>query len=277
MKNKIISLIVLILVSFVVKAQEDKQYNDSQEYEKGQILYLFGDNVIMRAAPKVEAEEITRLPIGTPVMFLENALYTQSYGGFEYPFYKVQVDGVQGYILSAFIAFEKLEKNGNSLLFVFRKTGEYSNNLLIRVLKDNTTYRNYYVVLPTSYIGLKLLDNKGLQNVDYILYVDYLSEACGIDGGGVYFLGKEDYLYDFFHITEVADSGMFANIEKLIFPTDEGGIEGKIIYERELYQEMNPEYEWTQTTKERCVMTWDGEKLTPDVRQALMELTIEEE
>ncbi|MBV7439818.1 SH3 domain-containing protein [Weeksellaceae bacterium TAE3-ERU29] len=257
-------LIILSLVTTFVFAQENKYHELNADFTNGETYYLFGDDVKLRAEPNTDSEVLDLLKIGTPIKIISKTNHTLNYNGLESPFYKVKYQDKMGYILGGLISLEKRGYYKSEYLFAYKKTGEYDYSLIIRYLNAEPGFKEIITNLETPTFSIDIFDNKGVQGIENILYINYLSEACGVDGGGIYFFQVKNDLKKVFEVAQISDAGIFWLGETLTFPTDENGMENKIIYSIEQgfsTDESSYNTEAVTITKE---LEWKNGKFTPD-------------
>ncbi|UII78383.1 SH3 domain-containing protein [Flagellimonas sp. CMM7] len=236
------------------------------DFEPGEQVYLFGNDVKLRAAPDVESEVLELLKIGEWVKIIEKTEFSWPYRGFDSPFYKVQYhDDVTGYVLAGLLSFEKKVLNNQNYFFAYSKEGK-SIFLNIRNIK-NGTYIEKKIPLVNTNIDIKVMDDKGIPDLDGILFVDYYAEACGMEGGGIYLFVQNDELTKVAALSQISDAGVFYYSEKFIFPFDEGGIPEKIIFKKERNESLDEASRWTKTAMETRELSWVEGKLVPKYRE----------
>ena len=110
MKTKqMLSILTILAISLFAKAQ-DKPHCITQDcgFEPQQVVYLFADQVQLRAAPHTQSKVVKTLPIGTALTVLEKHENSWRYKGDDYHFYKVSFNGKEGYVLGGLIALQKM-------------------------------------------------------------------------------------------------------------------------------------------------------------------------
>ena len=265
--NKLI--IILLFVTSICFAQENKYHELNADFINGETYYLFGDDVKLRAEPNTDSEVLDLLKIGTPVKIISKTHHTLNYNGLESPFYKVKYQDKTGYILGGLISLEKRGYYKSEYLFAYKKTGEYNYSLIIRYLNGELGFKEIITNLETPIFSIDIFDNKGVQGIENILYINYLSESCGVNGGGIYFFQVKNDLKKVFEVAQISDGGIFWFDETLTFPTDEYGRENKITYTIEhgvSTDETSYNTEVITITKE---LEWKNGKLTPDVKKSV--------
>lgn len=267
--NRII-LILVIIFSNSIYAQECEYLGLDKYFEKGDIAYMFGDNVRLRTAPSSESETLTLLNIGNRIEIVEKTDKKTSYNGIESPWYKVKHENEIGYVLGGLISLTQV-KNKNVRCLVSLEVKDSKVYILTRLLSNSST--TYFENKSESFADnngfcLKLFDDKGVPGISNILFINYLPESCGANSGGYYLFFDESKLYKVIDLTSSADIGFWYS-EELIFPKDSLGVKDKIIFLKE-----NGEYsqndleesntDWEKSSKFKLKLDWINNKLEPN-------------
>ncbi|MGB5980890.1 MAG: hypothetical protein WBG46_01985 [Nonlabens sp.] len=269
MKTKYI-LLFFNFFALYLSAQPENAHWNGQNVVQGKTYVTYGDNVSLRATDNVDADKLANLPVNTSVTILEVLDKTHSVYGTEAPWLKVRAGDQTGFLVSGFLALRSIELgDGSKLLYTRTQVhDEYSYQIKMRrVFKDR------FVELGTYDLGIgnfavELHNSKGLKNIDHVLKIDFLAEACGENGGRSYFAIdlNEDMLLDLGSYPSVGDGGMFHHSEDLIFPDEPNGMPGMIIYIGEQGSENEVTAEYRTVTK-RKEYSWSdisgGKKIEP--------------
>ncbi|UWX54880.1 SH3 domain-containing protein [Maribacter litopenaei] len=175
--KQILSILTILTICLFTNAQEKTHciYDDCG-FEPGQTVYLFGDQVQLREAPTTNSKVLKTLSIGSPLVIQEKHENSWRYKGIDHHFYKVSYKGKDGYILGGLIALEKKTIQDVVHLFGRSKTGN-EDYLLIRSLKDDGSFTEKSTRLANSQFYLSAPGNKGLPNIEGILFVNYLGRS----------------------------------------------------------------------------------------------------
>ncbi|WP_405570845.1 SH3 domain-containing protein [Winogradskyella sp. Asnod2-B02-A] len=266
--NKFIILFVLALnFSF---AQDSNHLEINQEFKIDQIVYLFGDNVKLRNSPSVDSEVVKLLTIGEPLKIIEKSSETFMYNGINSPWYKVEYNNQQGYVVGGLISIVEKKDDNVRFLFATEMVDEKLYIITRALINSKTEYfENKSEFLGSNYgFKINLYNNRGVKSIDNILFINYLPESCGANSGGYYLFLDSNNLYKVIDVFSSADIGFWES-ENLIFPNDPKGEKDKIIYFQEhgQYSEMDnlenePTWEKTNTTKVN--LKWVNNKLHPN-------------
>ncbi len=259
--KQILSILTILTICLFTNAQEKPLcIYDECGFEPGQTVYLFGDQVQLREAPTLKSKVLKRLPIGTRLVVREKHENSWPYKGVDHHFYKVAYNNMEGYVLGGLISLEKKTINTIVHLFGYSRTGD-EDYLLIRSLKKDGSFTEKSTRLANGQFYLSALGNKGLPNIEGILFVDYLAEACGVEGGGIYLFQQEGALHQVARLSQVSDAGVYYFWEEFIFPDDNHGIPGKIRYKKEMGENLDESSHWKKTSKETKILVWNNHGL----------------
>jgi len=263
-------LIILLLFSNSINAQECEYLGLDKGFENGDRAYLFGDNVKLRKGPSSESETLDTLKIGSRIDIIKKSLNTLNFKGIDSPWYKVSYKDEVGYVLGGLISLTEV-KNKNVRCLVNLEKTDSTLYILTRLLSSD---RESYFENKSVFLGdnngfcLKLFDNKGLQGISNILFINYLPESCGANSGGYYLFYDNKKLHKVIDVTSSGDVGLWRS-ENLYFPKDSLGIENKIIYIKEEgeYSESEigeSEPDWEKSSKIKLKLEWIDDGLKPD-------------
>lgn len=269
MKNIVTSITILLIFNFV-NAQECKYLGIDNEFKNGDIVYLFGNNVNLRTEPTSESETLGLLKIGQRIEIVEKTDIKNNLNGIKSPWYKVKYAEKIGYILGGLISLTDI-MDDNIRCFISLEKKEDNLYILTRLLSDSTD--NYFENRSKSFADnngfcLKLFDNKGLESISNILYINYLPESGGANTGGYYLFFDNKKLYNVIDLTSRSDIGFWES-ENLYFPIDSLGEKNKIIYIKEKgeypdYDSDENEPKWEQSIKIILELEWTNNELKPN-------------
>lgn len=260
------ALVFALFATVATKAQDGDYFASYIPFEAGSAVYLYGDNVKFRDAPNTESNTIEQLPIGTPVEILAVMDEKMQYNGADHFWYKVKHNGKEGYILGGLLSLTKLTggRKGDVDFYFIRRNHDDRGYVDIRAVRGNAIISEFSVLLKGSYsFSLSISDNRGLAEVDNILTIDYIAEACGVDGGLTYVWWRYDRFYHLADLSEVGDGGVFYTTETFTFPKDKDGMPNVVIYNRETVETFDENTNWTNTTIERREYKWGRDGFIP--------------
>lgn len=261
------SIVILLTLFFAVNAiaQEEKRILDyAFEFEKGSTELLYGNQVVLRSKPSASADALDTLLICEKIKIIEKSNEIMSINGIESNWYKVIANNKTGYILSGLIALDHKEINGKTYLITkaFHDDRFYAR---VRVVNKDKQFYGHETTLETNAFSIELFDNRGLTGIEDMIMIDLYSEACGVDGGEIYLFNDGHKLTEKIRLSSVGDGGIFWFNESVKFPSDEGGLEGFLVYEREYGELINEELNWYKTTIDALNLEWKDGVFTPDV------------
>lgn len=259
-------LITLLLIPICTYAQNDHDdyLLSIHEFETGSTQYIFGNRVVLRDGPSKESPSMDTLDAGMEIKIIDKTESYGNYGGVEWPWYKVKAGKKTGYILSGLISFNNVACTKGIYLVSMRKT-EDKAYARYRYLKNDGNVLEGETELETWMFTAEVKDDPGLETIDDVLYISYFADACGVNGGGIYLFNDGEKLIEAIRLNSVSEAGLFWHHEKLIFPNDEEGVSGRIIFERESGQYMDEEMEWVEIQTTIFPLQWEDRKLIPEV------------
>ncbi|WP_422860923.1 SH3 domain-containing protein [Flagellimonas sp. S174] len=261
----ITALIFLFTFNFGFSQNSPHCSEDMYSFQPGEQVYIFGNNVKLRSAPRIESDVLGLLKIGEWVKVIEKTEFSWPYKGYDAPFYKVKYDTQEGYILGSLLSLERKTIAGNHYFFAFSKEKNSPFLNIRHVVRGK--YTEQKVPLSHTSLSIHVLGNRGILDVDNILYVDYHAHSCSNEDGGIYFFVQKNRLHKIGELSQISDSGLLYQSEKFIFPDDEYGIPGMILFKKEKGEILDEETDWVQTTIETRKFLWVEDKLVPDFRQ----------
>lgn len=257
-------LIAVLFISNFGFGQDIKYFSEDFEFVTGDIAYLFGDDVKLRDQPGTTSHVISLLKIGDQIEIVSKTDETMFFEGLESPWYQVKFQDKTGYILGGLISLDKQNHHNLTYLITLKKD-DSELFLKTRVIGHGNSYLENSALLSTHYVSTEAHGNRGLEGVDSIFAINYLSEACGVNGGGIYLFHNGNQLLKAIDYTQVSDAGVYWFYEEYIFPTDEGGRPGKIIYKKETGETIDDETEWVETKKTERLLEWSNDQLIPKI------------
>ncbi|MEM1340450.1 MAG: SH3 domain-containing protein [Bacteroidota bacterium] len=262
--KQMLSILTLLTICLFTNAQQKLHCSrENCEFESGEVTYLFGNQVQLREGPTTTSKVLKTLAIGTQLVILEKHENSWRYKGVDSNFYKVGYKGIEGYVLGGLMAIERKIINEVTHLFGHAKTGN-EDYLLIRSLKEDGSFTEKATRLEATQFYLLYLGTMGVPDLQGILLVDYVSEGCGSEGGGIYLFQQDEQLHQVARLSQVSDAGAYYFWEEFVFPDDDHGAAGKILFKKEKGEYMDKESNWTRITKETRELTWANGSLFPD-------------
>lgn len=262
-------LITVITAFFVLTinfAQEKLHCPPSEcEFQPGDQAYAFGHKIKLRTEPNTTSLVLEELKIGEWVKILEKTPFSWPYKGFDSPFYKVKYNGMTGYILGGLLSLDRKTVAGQNYFFTYSREGE-NTFLNIRTLVHGS-YMEKKVSLKNPHFSIRILGDKGVPNLDGILYIDYLADASNDEDGGIYLFLNHFNLCQAIELSQITDAGVYYHSEKFIFPDDKGGIPNKVLYKMEKGKNLDVATQWLQTSVETRILTWTDGTLSPNIRE----------
>ncbi|MFB9052487.1 SH3 domain-containing protein [Formosa undariae] len=254
--------LLILFISCLSYGQEIDYSNTYSDFENGKNYFMFGDNVAFRAAPDTASKAIDVLHIGSEIKILEKSEQTVLYNGIASNYYKVNYNGKVGYVLGGLISLGKKEKGTSKYFYTYGKKDD-SYYIIIRHLNETLDINEVTSALSTQTFSLEIYDNKGIENIGNIIFVNYLAEACGVEGGGIYFFESHGVMKKVFTISQISDAGVYWFHEELIFPNDTDGVQGKIVYKKEYGTYQDEATNWVEVNTVSRELQWKAGEIIP--------------
>ncbi|SFU42213.1 SH3 domain-containing protein [Pustulibacterium marinum] len=258
--RKIIWLITLLMQLQMIAQDSEIRPLYNHDFDSGSYQYLFADQVKLRENASTDSEVLAILPINTMIKIILKSENAMEFDGVLSPWYRVEVDGKEGYILGALIALDRVSssKTFTDFLFQVSRSDNDKEQLKVRTTQDNSTYEEAIFDLWNSDFDVEINSGKHLKGIDNIVKIDYISEACGIEGGFTYLIWNQEALTLLANVSQIADAGIFSFQEQLIFPTDEEGEANAIGYKLERITFEDDSLNWTKTVIIQRSFQWEG-------------------
>lgn len=277
---KTLIVLALLFVSCLSFAQ-DYDANVPYTFEIGETYYLVADSVNVRKSASTKGDLVTVLPLGTEVKILSQSKTITRLNNFNMYWYEVSFAGKKGYIWGGKIAKTSFRSTKNpEIVFHF--------GLDIVKIVDEWEESHYQIRVEQKGKQLQKLNlkgfghamkthtltnygNRGLTNVDDVLYLEGYGEACGDEAGSVVLIHTNGKLTEATRLTNFADVPVFSH-DILYFPSDMKGMRDCVVFFHE-------SGEWIDTDEEtgegyiqydeqkKIVYKWDGSKLVEQKTQ----------
>lgn len=269
--NNLLFLLFLLFSSLTF----GQEYEEGEEpalysFYAGETAYILADSVHVRSAASAAAASLTRLPIGTKVIIRDVSETNTRLNGVLMPWYKVEyAKGKRGYIWGGKLAQTSFRSNGDhayAFHFGVDKMVDWETFFQIRVEKDGKeVQRISFSGFGHKSHSLTNKGNRGIPNIDDVIYIDANGEFCGDYGGAIVFFWSEGKLTLVQKLYHVGD-GPFFTSDYFIFPADMEGEKGKIILHKEEGEYVDDEEDPSDmkvvySKKLDTRFRWDGEQL----------------
>lgn len=260
--KKIIYLIVLWGLTFTINAQDGIKYLDlNAVLVPNQIVYVFGDNVKFRDNSSTDANVLEKLHIGAELKIIEKTGVTYLYNGINWPWYKVAYNNKEGYMIGGLISLDKKIINNSMYLISLKKVNDDYHIITRVVNEEGKKYLENSSRFGTeSLFSLEVFDNRGLENINNMAFINYHVESCGANDGGYYLFNDGISLIKAIDVSSVGDAGDWF-VEEVVFPNQKGGKKGKILYSREKGEVVDETNNHTKAVVETCEFVWKGKLL----------------
>ncbi len=270
---------ILLLLGFLslnvatFSQEDEEEYQIPYEFEVGQTVYLLGDSVNIRKSADLNAEVVTKLPIGSKLKIISKSDKVTRLNNFDMPWYYVEINKKQkGYVWGGKIAMASCRSTENpDIVFHFgieKATADGEGILQIRVEKGNKQLQ------ALSFEGFGRVTkrhtftnhgNRGLKSVNDVLYVDGFGEFCGDGGGAVALFWADNKLIFVKQLWDMFDAPVFGS-QRFLFPADMEGEKDRIILREEAGEYVDDENDPTESKivysqDETTRYKWNGKEL----------------
>lgn len=254
-----------------VKGQDyEKYFAPYIDFRTNDTSYTFLDKNFLKAKPDDNSKTIAVLNIGEELII--DTTSNESYYDTDYIkpiYYKVRHKGKIGYIKTESLALTRLNANKNETYFLFKLNSNKdstTSSLTMREVSSKKIINDFNTILRGEMFMLNLTNTKGLDSIDHLIVVDYVAEACGVEGGRTYFTWTSKNIKLLAHLSSIVDADVFSITERLIFPADSGGIKGKLIFKSEMYELWDEETSWIKETTEERTYLWVAGQIVPEFK-----------
>jgi hypothetical protein len=213
------------------------------------------------------------LEIGEALIFKDTFINVQNESGNsedDIPKYcLVQYKGRNGYIDAGCLAFAMLNHKSIETSFLFRVGYHHvdaGHKLGIKEIFNHTFISKFELPLQGELLSVALAGTKGLDSICDLITIDYLSEACGMEGGMTYLTWNPGKITMLAFLSEVSDAGVYYIEEDLVFPSDSGGVKGQLVFKSDTYELIDDTTGWFRETKEERIYRWTNGQMMPAFR-----------
>lgn len=247
-------------------------------FEIGSNHHLLADNVNVRSKADPKAVVVTKLPIGSLVKIIEQGPVF-SMNGLEATWYEVEFNlngqPSKGHVWGGLIASASLPSISDPSLFFHygiskvAEEDEGATNTLFQIRAERNgkeiarlEFDGGYAS-PSTGFEIVSMPPKGIKGVSEIVEISYSDGFCGGFFGEVYLVWNGA---EFIFMTSTHDGvdAPYTYDEQIIFPSDEGGQAGKVIfraYSNSEAVEQEQEDLNVEKMEEEVFYVWDGKQL----------------
>lgn len=263
----ILSLLILI-ISMRGYCQVDKVFGNYMPLQKGDTVYCF-EPCWLKAKPDVKASNLTKVHLGE-LLVIDSVYYaTQVDQELRPSFYRVKYQKHLGFITPNYVSIGKLVTRFPDEYFLVNQwlfSDTAANELKWCFIKNGRIEHCYFQKLIGNAYSISLTNHRGLADISHLIQINYYAEACGEEGGISYLTWDNTELNELISLSSISEAGLYFATETLIFPTDSGGIPGKLIYQVESGESVDEASNWWRTTKEVREHQWVNKTVYPAFR-----------
>ena len=240
MKQKL--LFLFFTITFFTYAQIDSFAYKQKKWKPNEIVYLFGNDVKLRENPTTDSEILGLMPIGAQLQFLETTGETYTIKGHKYPWVKVQYADQIGYIVSSFIALEKMNIYGE--VFYLNMSFEPDHNAnYAKIRRRNVHYEivESSVFLPTDFKNLQFhfYDNRKIDGMKNVIEVKYDIKSMNVTSYMFSTPMELNTITSLYHMkvkSKKNEGSVIKTTQRLIFPDEQEAYPNGITYKEFVVQ-----------------------------------------
>ena len=271
---KLISFISFITFTITQSFGYSQDYlNPYEGFAKGDTLYAFADNTPMYSGPNTMSKLVTEIRLNQVITIASAREQDFSIAYNSNEFLHVNFKGKKGFIQRKHLAAKQLihAPSKSIMLFQFALNADRQYDLNYSEYSGNELVQTMPLTMYSNACNVSLEDTHGLDSVTAFLVVDHFAEACGVNGGLDYYTWNSGELSLMATLFEVGDGGVYSLQERLVFPTDPGGLPDKVIFEASEENVYDEETEWISTLNTRRVYQWVYGNLYPEFKKSFEE------
>ncbi len=263
-------LLSIITSSFAYSQDYLNPYNG---FAKGDTVYAFHDNIPMFSSPNTMSKLVAEIRLNQVITIASAREQDFSIAYNSNEFLHVNFKGKKGFIQRKHLAAKQLihAPSKSIMLFQFALNADRQYDLNYSEYSGNELVQTMPLTMYSNACNVSLEDTHGLDSVTAFLVVDHFAEACGVNGGLDYYTWNSGELSLMATLFEVGDGGVYSLQERLVFPTDPGGLPDKVIFEASEENVYDEETEWISTLNTRRVYQWVYGNLYPEFKKSFEE------
>lgn len=261
------------------------QYTNTYEYGRfveDTEAYVFKNEALVYLTPSMDGKAINKLPIGYPVVILEELESSVTVDGYAQNWVRITFDkdgeSHEGYVLEGSLSMVAVSfypgSSENHLWFLWSilsndevdylmsEAKVVQDGKMISAAKFTPIYTDFIPDMGFDYtVSGQVMEDEGFSPSAVLFVLTFVYEACGFVNGDILVTWNGSELNYAFEATSVAEAGVFHWDSELVFPGSQGGKKNQIsvISTQEEFNEDIDDYELL--SKQTKVYTWDGTKL----------------
>lgn len=226
-------------------------------FEPGDSSWIFGQEVRLRSEPRTSASVIQKLQMGQPVVVVEKTIETSAFEGLEWHWYKVKTGRNTGYVLGGLLSFMRLPTPFGQYVMTLKSDSQFLY-LKTRFLDSNGPILESIDTLKTPEFYASVSNGRGLNQINSLLQIEYLAEACGVDGGGFWLAHCSNRLFKVLEVVKIGDADVFSWVETIQFPDDSLGQAGGVVFTRSTCELLDEERQWNRCCESSVFLPFTG-------------------
>ncbi|MBK8846660.1 MAG: hypothetical protein IPO27_09040 [Bacteroidetes bacterium] len=266
-------IMLCMLVGLNAQSQMDApRYISYSPYNYNDTVFAFNEKTTIYSKPDTNSKTVLVANAGDTLFINDSFTFN---GDKPLPqFLKVKSRGLQGYIKPSDIAIYKfniINETSNSTIVIGVEYMSKDAKFMAKEYFENTFINSFSYPYYYGSFSLVMHGNRGLEGISKIFEILHFAEACGEDGGSTFIGWTPGEFYEILHASATSDGGIYSHQTTITFPEDSGGIAGKVIFQKEIYEVTNEELEWDYHSIETRIYNWTGSNLDPPFKENLEE------
>jgi hypothetical protein len=264
---KFILALIIVFCTNISVAQETTYYSSYNDLKSGSKAHIFGTQIKLRSESNTSSEVVITLDIGTPITILSKTTDTLTYNGILSHWYKIETASNTGFVLRSFISIYSKKIGSKTLLInpIRKGKDDYAE---VKIVNSGQLQNSHVYLLSNPDFTVIVSGNKGLTELQNIICLSYIGEACGINDGDLYLFYDGTSLVKALETNSYGDGGIYWISEELTFPEDKEGssLSDEVLFVTEEGETADEDTEWVQTKGSSRKHKWMNGEWVPAIR-----------
>lgn len=274
------TLLIIVSLSFNINAQYDYFSYDNGKFNVGMDVYVFSEEVALKANPFTTAEDVTILQHGERLKILQSLENRIERNGVLQNWYQVVLEDNEeifyGYISGHDLALGAVTfiMDYKRDLLLFQITGYQRNEaytMTAKIVRDGKVLREIEVpfidfpnnpAYPDYSVAVLKNIQTGIDRRSEVAEITFFHTNTKFPAGTLYLIWNGENLDDICETMYIKEPGIFEYDSYLVYPGREGVEQGTVMLVeiiREYDEESN---NYVEVKRIRTTYVWDGKKIT---------------
>jgi len=275
MKNLLAITFIHLLASslFAQEPLQKSAHTETDNFPSNHQTLVFGDKVNVRTAPDKDAQVLTQLLAGEAVIVLSMGTEPLTQNGWTRNWAKIAFNKngkrQEGYVWGGLLSFSAVQAGDVSFVYSVMKKSENDSygaakyEIEIRAIRNNQIISSVKTEIEMEtgyYTEAYLYGNLGLEEYKNVLSFHFSYDGCGYPQYEIWLLWDSSKLEPLPVLNSSYNGDIFSESEEYIFPENETGHEGVLLYKHEYFKtvtdaEGESEYDRSERVRK---MIWNG-------------------